>query len=51
MAKDDKTNVMRVPDKAKIRYFSHAYEQDPTNSGEEISFNINEEDKYEKCFD
>ena len=43
MAKDDKTNVMRVLDKAKIEYASHTYEQDPTKSGEEIAASLGED--------
>ena len=37
MAKDDKTNVMRVLDGKKINYKSHMYEPDATMSGEEIA--------------
>ena len=37
MAKDDKTNVMRVLDGKKIAYKSHMYEQDASLSGEEIA--------------
>ncbi len=38
MAKvNDKTNVMRVLDSKKIAYNSHAYEADPTLSGEDIA--------------
>jgi Cys-tRNA(Pro)/Cys-tRNA(Cys) deacylase len=37
MAKDDKTNVMRVLDGEKIAYKSHMYEPDARMSGEEIA--------------
>ncbi|WP_026657123.1 Cys-tRNA(Pro) deacylase [Butyrivibrio sp. AC2005] len=37
MAKEEKTNVMRVLDGKKIAYESHAYEPDATMSGEEIA--------------
>ncbi len=37
MAKDDKTNVMRVLDGKKINYKSHMYEPDASMSGEEIA--------------
>ena len=37
MAKDDKTNVMRVLDGKKISYKSHMYEPDAKLSGEEIA--------------
>ncbi len=37
MAKDDKTNVMRVLDGKKISYKSHIYEPDARLSGEEIA--------------
>ena len=37
MAKDDKTNVMRVLDGKKISYKSHMYEPDARLSGEEIA--------------
>lgn len=37
MAKEDKTNVMRVLDGKKINYKSHMYEPDATMSGEEIA--------------
>lgn len=43
MKKDDKTNVMRVLDKNKIPYTSHAYNPDPTMTGEEIAALLNEE--------
>ncbi len=35
--KTEKTNVMRVLDSLKISYVSHAYEADPTKTGEEIA--------------
>ncbi len=37
MKKEEKTNVMRVLDGKKITYVSHAYDPDPTMSGEEIA--------------
>lgn len=37
MAKEEKTNVMRVLDGKKIPYASHAYEPDATLTGEEIA--------------
>ena len=37
MAKEEKTNVMRVLDGKKIAYESHAYKPDATMSGEEIA--------------
>lgn len=37
MAKEDKTNVMRVLDQKKVPYKHFAYEQDPSKSGEEIA--------------
>ncbi len=37
MAKDDKTNVMRVLDGKKIAYKSHMYEPEARMSGEEIA--------------
>ena len=43
MAKEDKTNVMRVLEKAKVEYASHTYEQDPTKSGEEIAAILGED--------
>ena len=48
MKKEEKTNVMRVLDGKKIPYESHAYEPDPTLSGEDIA-NILGEDP-EKVF-
>lgn len=43
MAKDDKTNVMRVLDGKKISYKSHMYEPDARLSGEEIAGILGEE--------
>lgn len=43
MKKEDKTNVMRVLDGKKISYMSHAYEPDPTLSGEDIADILGEE--------
>ena len=37
MKKNEKTNVMRVLDAAKISYESHSYEEDPSLSGEQIA--------------
>ncbi len=37
MAKEEKTNVMRVLDGKKIPYTSHSYEPDATMTGEEIA--------------
>lgn len=37
MKKEEKTNVMRVLDGKKISYKSHAYNPNPTMSGEEIA--------------
>ena len=37
MAKEEKTNVMRVLDGKKIPYISHSYEPDATLTGEEIA--------------
>ncbi len=37
MAKEEKTNVMRVLDGKKIPYTSHSYEPDATLTGEEIA--------------
>ena len=37
MKKEEKTNVMRVLDAKKIPYENHAYEPDPTLSGEDIA--------------
>ncbi|MBQ2578680.1 MAG: Cys-tRNA(Pro) deacylase [Lachnospiraceae bacterium] len=43
MAKEDKTNVMRVLDGKKISYNSHMYEPDATLSGTEIAAILGEE--------
>ena len=43
MAKDDKTNVMRVLDGKKIAYTSHMYEPDATMSGAQIAALLGEE--------
>ena len=43
MAKDDKTNVMRVLDGKKISYKSYMYEPDATMSGEEIAAVLGED--------
>lgn len=43
MAKEDKTNVMRVLDGKKIAYNSHMYEPDATLSGAEIAAILGEE--------
>ncbi len=43
MAKDEKTNVMRLLDRAKISYISHAYDPDPAMSGEEIAAILGED--------
>ena len=43
MAKDDKTNVMRVLDGKKISYKSHMYEPDAKLSGEEIAGILDED--------
>ena len=37
MKANDKTNVMRVLDAKKVAYESHAYEADPTLTGEQIA--------------
>lgn len=37
MKKEEKTNVMRILDGKKIPYESHAYNPDPTMTGEEIA--------------
>lgn len=37
MAKEDKTNVMRVLDQKKVPYRSHSYEPDPGKTGTEIA--------------
>ena len=43
MAKDDKTNVMRVLEGKKVQYISHMYEPDDTMSGEEIAALLGED--------
>ncbi len=43
MAKDDKTNVMRVLDGKKIKYTSHMYEPDASMTGEQIAALLNED--------
>lgn len=43
MAKEEKTNVMRVLDGKKISYESHAYNPDATMSGEEIAAILGED--------
>ena len=43
MKQNDKTNVMRILDGKKIAYESHAYEPDPTLTGEEIAGILGEE--------
>lgn len=43
MANNDKTNVMRVLDKAGIQYSAHTYDPDPTKSGEEIASILGED--------
>ena len=43
MANNDKTNVMRVLDKAGIQYSSHTYDPDPAKSGEEIAVMLGED--------
>ncbi|MCR4605683.1 MAG: Cys-tRNA(Pro) deacylase [Eubacterium sp.] len=48
MGKTDKTNVMRVLDAKKISYESHAYDADPSLSGEQIAELLGE--KTEKVF-
>ncbi len=45
MKKEDRTNVMRLLDGKKIAYESHAYEADPTKSGEEIAGILGEDPK------
>ena len=37
MKKEEKTNVLRVLDAKKVEYKSHAYEADPTLTGEDIA--------------
>ena len=48
MGKENKTNVMRVLDAKKITYDSHAYDADPSLSGEQIAGILGE--KPEKVF-
>ena len=43
MKKEEKTNVLRVLDAKKIAYESHAYEADPTLTGEQIAGILNED--------
>ena len=43
MKKQDKTNVMRLLDAAKIDYNAHYYKPDPTMTGEQIAEILNEE--------
>ena len=43
MAKDDKTNVMRVLEGKKVQYISHMYDPDATMSGEEIAALLGED--------
>ncbi len=43
MKNSDKTNVMRVLEKKKIAYVSHAYEADASMSGEEIAALLGED--------
>ncbi|MCI9545558.1 MAG: Cys-tRNA(Pro) deacylase [Lachnospiraceae bacterium] len=43
MKNSDKTNVMRVLEKKKIAYVSHAYEADASMSGEEIAALLRED--------
>ena len=43
MKKQDKTNVMRLLDAAKIDYGAHYYKPDPTMTGEQIAEILNEE--------
>ena len=45
MKKEEKTNVMRVLEGKKIAFESHAYEPDPTMSGEEIAAILKEDAK------
>ena len=45
MAKEEKTNVMRVLDGRKITYESHSYKPDATMSGEEIAEILGEDAK------
>jgi Cys-tRNA(Pro)/Cys-tRNA(Cys) deacylase len=43
MAKEEKTNVMRVLDGKKVAYKSHSYNPDPSMSGEEIAAILGED--------
>lgn len=43
MKNKDKTNVMRVLEQKKVSYTAHAYEADPTKSGEEIAEILHED--------
>ena len=43
MKKEEKTNVLRVRDAKNIEYKSHAYEADPTLTGEDIAGILGEE--------
>ncbi|MCR5279877.1 MAG: Cys-tRNA(Pro) deacylase [Lachnospiraceae bacterium] len=45
MKKEEKTNVMRVLESKKIEYSSHAYDQDPTLTGEDIAGILGEDPK------
>ena len=45
MKKQDKTNVMRLLEAAKIPYEAHYYKADPTMSGEQIAAILGEDDK------
>ena len=39
---EQKTNVMRILDRAKIKYQSHFYEADSTTTGEEVAQKLNQ---------
>ncbi len=43
MAKEEKTNVMRILDGKKIAYSSHSYNPDPSMSGQEIAAILGED--------
>ena len=45
MKKEDKTNVMRLLEAAKIPYEAHYYKADPTMSGGQIAAILGEDDK------
>lgn len=45
MAKDDKTNVMRVLDQKKVSYKAHTYEPDPGKTGAEIAVMLGNDPK------